>query len=143
MGWSEELMFILSGDGVGVPMVNMFRSSAKQLPTGPGPLLSIIETGGTSPEPTHNRVILPAYQKPGAQIIVRADSYVVAFAMARAAYNSLVKVRNEFIGSGVTSSTGTWYRKIYPLQEPFDMGLDADDKRVRVAFNVLGDKRPS
>jgi hypothetical protein len=143
MGWSEELMFILSGDAVGVPQFNMFRSSAKVVPSGAGPFLSIIETGGTTPDNTHNSVIVPAYQKPGAQIVVRADAYPVAFAMARAAYNSLVKIRNEYIGSGELSATGTWYRKIRPLQEPFDLGLSADDKRVRVAFNVLGDKRPS
>lgn len=121
----------------------MFRSTAKVLPTGPGPFLSIIETGGTTPDNTQNSVIIPAYQRPGAQIVVRADSYVVAYAMARAAYNSLVKIRNEYIGSGILSPTGTWYRKIRPLQEPSDiLGLDAEG-RPRVSFNILGDKRPS
>jgi hypothetical protein len=143
MGISREILFILSGDNVGLPLVNMFGSSAKALPTGPGPFLSIIETGGTTPENTQNSVIRPAYELPGAQIVVRADTYPVAYAMARAAYNSLVKTRNEYIGSGIVSSTGTWYRKIRPLQsEPFDIGLDAEG-RARSAFNVLGDKRPS
>lgn len=142
MGWSTELMFILSGDGVGIPKVDMFRSTAKVLPTGAGPFLSIIETGGTNPDNIHNSVIIPAYQHPGAQIVVRADSYDVAATMARNAYYALAKIRNEFIGSGILSATGTWYRKIRPLQEPFDFGLDKDG-RPRVAFNVLGDKGPS
>lgn len=142
MGFAQELLHILSGDSVGLPKVNMFWSSAKVQPTGPGPWLNIIETGGTTPDHTQNQVIKPAYQQPGAQIVVRADAYPVAYAMARAAYNSLVKTRNQYIGSGVVSATGTWYRKIRPLQEPFDLGIDARGQ-ARSAFNVLGDKRPS
>lgn len=143
MGFVQELLYIMSGDGVGVPVSNMFSSSAKVLPTGPGPLLTITETGGSGPENTQNSVIKPAYQNPGAQIVVRADSYPVAYAMARAAYNSLVKTRNQYIGSGILNSTGTWYRKIRPLQEPSDvLGLDADG-RARCSFNVLSEKRPS
>jgi hypothetical protein len=142
MGFTAELHWIMSGDSVGIPRVNMFGSSAKVLPTGAGPFLSVIETGGTTPENTQNSVIVPAYQMPGAQIVVRADSSPVAEAMARAAYNSLVKTRNQLVGSGAVSATGTWYRKIRPLQEPFDLGLDSQG-RERWAFNVLGDKRPS
>jgi hypothetical protein len=144
-GWIYDLQFLLSGDGVGTnagPNKNLFVSSQKVLPAGAGPFLSLVETGGSTPENTQNSTIVPAYQRPGAQIVVRADSYPDAYAMARAAYNSLVKVRNQFVGSGYLSPTGTWYRKIRPLQEPFDMGLDADG-RPRVTFNVIGDKRPS
>jgi hypothetical protein len=143
MGMSRELLYIMSGDGVGLQTVNMFGSSGKSLPAGAGPFLSVIETGGTAPDNTQNSVIRPAYEQPGAQIVVRADTYPAAYAMARAAYNSLVKTRNEFIGSGVISATGTWYRKIRPLQsEPYDLGLDGTG-RPRSGFNVLCDKRPS
>lgn len=143
MGFSQELIFILSGAGVGRQGFNMFRSSAKAVPTGPGPFLSVIETGGSGPDNTQNSVIRPAYMQPGAQIVVRGDSYDTSFDMARAAYDALVKVRNEYIGSGILSPTGTWYRKIRPLQEPGDvLGLDAQG-RPRVSFNILGDKRPS
>jgi hypothetical protein len=141
--FSKELMFIFSGDHVGVPNQNMFRSSAKVLPAGPGPLLSIIDTGGTSPDNTQNSTIVPAYLQPGAQIVVRADSFVAAYDMAVAAWLSAVKIRNEYVGSGELSATGVWYRKIRPLQSlPQDLGLGGDDKRVRVGFNLLGDKRP-
>lgn len=143
MAFVQELLYIMSGDNVGVPLTNMFTSSAKVLPTGAGPFLSITETGGTTPENTQNAVIKPAYQNPGAMIVVRADSYPVAYAMARAAYNSLVKTRNQYIGSGILNATGTWYRKIRPLQEPSDvLGLDAQG-RARCSFNVLAEKRPS
>lgn len=141
--WHDELLHILSGAGVGIPGVNMFASSQKTLPKGAGPYLSVITTGGSGPENTHNYTTVPAYQIPGAQIVVRADnSYPAAEAMARRAYNALFAISNEWIGSGVLSSTGTWYRKIRPTQEPFDLGLDAEG-RARVAFNVLGDKKVS
>lgn len=140
--WHDEILHILSGAGVGIPQVNMFASSGKQLPKGNGPYLSVIPTGGAGPENTHNYTTVPAYQIPGAQIVVRAGSYQVAEAMARRAYNALFATSNEWIGSGVLSSTGTWYRKIRPTQEPFDLGLDAES-RSRSAFNVLGDKKAS
>jgi hypothetical protein len=142
-GFAQELLYIMSGDHVGVPNVNMFVGSAKFLPKGAQPDLSIVSTGGTTPDHTQNSVILPAYQRPGAQIVCRADTGPAAETLARAAYNSLVKTRNEYIGSGIVSATGTWYRKIRPLQEPFDFGIDPGQGRPRYAFNVLGDKRPS
>jgi hypothetical protein len=143
MGLTAELHWIMSGDHVGLQKVDMFGASQKIIPAEGGPYLSVHETGGTSPENTQNSVIVPAYQKPGAQIVCRHASSPVAEAMARAAYNSLVKTRNQWIASGEVSATGTWYRKIRPLQEPYDMGaLDAQG-RTRWAFNVLADKRPS
>jgi hypothetical protein len=143
MGFADELLYIMSGDGVGIPRVNMFRSSGKVLPTGAGPFLSVIDTGGSGADNTQNSVIRPAYELPTAQIVVRADTYAVAYAMARAAMISVQKIRNQYIGSGIFGPTGTWYRKIKPLQsEPADGGLDPSG-RPRSAFNVLGDKRPS
>lgn len=140
--WHDELLHIFSGAGVGIPGVNMFATTAKTLPKGNGPFLSVIPTGGSGPDNTHNYTTVPAYQIPGAQIVVRSNSYPAAEAMARRAYNACFATANEWIGSGVLSATGTWYRKIRPTQEPFDLGLDAEG-RARVAFNVLGDKKVS
>ena len=144
--FTRELLIILSGDSVGIPGGpwggNMFGGSSKMLPDGSGPFLNIVETGGTSPDNTQKEVIVPAYQRPGAQIVVTAESSPVAYDMARRAYYSLVKIRNMWIGSGDVSATGTWYRSIRPLQEPFDLGLGPKG-RPRWAFNVLGDKRPT
>lgn len=144
MSFKDELLYIMSGDGVGTPTVNMFSTSAKFMPKGPGPFLSVISTGGSTPEYTHNKVLTPAYLFPGAQIVCRADDYNDAEEMLLNAMKSLTKIRNQYIGSGIFSPTGVWYRRIRLLQsEPIDLGLGGDDKRVRVAFNVLGDKRPS
>lgn len=54
------------------------------------------------------------------------------------------------VGSPATPATGvitaaflgTFYQKIMPQHEPFDLGLDAAD-RVRYAFNVVAIKAPS
>ena len=131
----DDLMAVLVAAGVGTKSVDIFATSASQMPTGIGPYLSLIETGGTAPERTHNTIHPPAYQRPGAQITVRAKSYAAARVMAKNAYDALGGVRN-------TTISGVWYREISPVQEPFDLGLD-ENGRARVVFNVYGIKRPS
>ncbi len=135
-GFDEELVALLQSQGVGVYNVSLFLSSKAKQPEGDGPFLTIILTGGTTPERTHNSVAVPAYQRPSAQLVAHATNYSAAKTMARAAYNALVGVRNTLVSGGV------WYREINPLQEPFDLGLDGN-QRQRVAFNVAVIKGPS
>jgi hypothetical protein len=140
MGFMDEVAFQLETDGVGVRQTNIFGSSFKVLPKGSGPFLSIIETGGSSPDNTHNSTDRPAYRRPGAMIVVRADTVAAAKMMIEAAYDSLVKIRNQTID---TSESSAWYRRINVLQEPNDtLGLD-NTGRVRYSFNISADKRPS
>lgn len=139
MGFTEEIAAILSNAGVGTPEVNIFGSSLKKIPRGDGPFLSITETGGTDPDNTQNSTAIPAYRRPGAQIVVRAATKPAAETMAFGAYNALFAIRNERV---TTETTSTWYRKIRPLQEPADIGLDPLS-RIKLVFNVLGDKRPT
>lgn len=93
----EEITKILMDASVGVANSNIFTTSMKDIPDGDGPYLSIVETGGTFPERTHNSVSVPAYLRPTAQIVVRAGTYSAARTMARAAYNALAAVRNSNI----------------------------------------------
>lgn len=93
----EELVKILTDAGVGTYGNNIFDTSKADIPDGNGPYLSIIETGGTSPERTQNLVLTPAYPQPSAQIVVRATDYTDARTMARAAYVALAKIRNTDI----------------------------------------------
>lgn len=90
----EEIVGLLVTAGVGVFGTNIFASSKANIPSGAGPFLSIVETGGTAPERTQNEIGPPAYTRPSAQITVRATKYSEARTMARAAYNALVGVRN-------------------------------------------------
>lgn len=91
----EEVLKLLQNAGVGTPVTNMFIGSQATLPLGDGPYLNLIETPGQTALRTHNSVATPAYQRPSAQITVRAKTLVAARAMARAAYNALVGVRNQ------------------------------------------------
>lgn len=90
----EEIVGLFVTAGVGTYGTDIFAGSKANIPSGAGPFLSMIETGGVAPERTQNEIGPPAYQRPSAQITVRATKYSEARAMARAAYNALVGVRN-------------------------------------------------
>jgi hypothetical protein len=64
-----------------------------------------------------------------------AATYAAARTLARAFYDAMVGVRNEEL-------SGTWYREIIMLQEPFDLGPDATN-RAQVAGNLTCVKRSS
>lgn len=91
----EEIRKILVNAGVAVFGTDLFETSKSNIPEGDGPYLSITETGGTAPERTQN--VIGAYPQPSAQIVARATNYEDALAMAWAAYNALVVVKNQHI----------------------------------------------
>jgi len=95
--FSTELVAILVGAGVGVFGTNIFISSKAVIPPGPGPYLNIVATGGVTGIRTQNDVSGPSYERPSAQITVRANSAAAAEAMARAAYAALTSVRNTTV----------------------------------------------
>lgn len=94
----QELIAILEAAGVGLEGTDIFATSAASIPTGAGPYLSIRPTGGTGPIGTHNAGA-GAYRRPGAQFIVRASTWAAAEAMAQAAYDALIAVRNQEVAS--------------------------------------------
>lgn len=134
MSFLDEAIARLVDEGVGALNTSIFATSKQAVPNGAGPYLTIVETGGSGPSWTQNR-IGPAYQHPSLAVTGVAKDYSDASDIARAAYDALGTVRNEFIGA-------TWYRSIVPLQEPYDLLPDAQG-RARVRFNALADKRPS
>lgn len=134
MPFIDNLITLFEADGVGIDGVNIFRSTMAAIPlvASGGATLHIIETGGSSPDRTQNATIFPAYLRPAAQLVARAATYASAREMADKAYQSTVKVRNQFIGAN-------WYREIKPLQEPND-ALGVDDRgQARVSFNIVAD----
>ena len=90
----EELRNLLEDAGVGTRNVDIFGSSKAKIPTGDGPYLLILETGGTAPMKVQNSKS-PRYQRPSAQIVVRGKSNSAARAMAFDAYDALAGVRNQ------------------------------------------------
>jgi len=91
----EELVKILENAGVGTRAVNIFATAQAVIPDGPGPYLSVIETGGAAPLRVHNPPVFQAkYGRPAAQIAVRALDSAVGRAMSYAAYTALLSIRN-------------------------------------------------
>jgi Bacteriophage minor capsid protein len=133
MAWEEDIETLIVAGGIAAG--DIFISTKATIPDGDGPYIAITATGGTGNIRTQNSVAVPAYQRPSAQLRVHATSYVAARTMAKLAYNAVCGVRNRTVNS-------VWYREIFVENEPFDMGLD-DNQRSRVAFNISAVKRPS
>jgi hypothetical protein len=130
----DEIRDRLVAQGVGTYGSNIFNGSHAVIPKGDGPYISLIETGGTAPTRIHN-VPGAHTQRPTAQVLVRASSYIVARAKAKAAYAALDGVFN-------TTISGVFYQKITARQEPTDIGLD-EKNRVMIAFNIEAEKQYS
>lgn len=135
MPFLDEIAARLVGQSVGVLGSSIFLGSGAIIPAGDGPYMTIIETGGSAPTRIHN-IAGASTQRPTAQIAVRAKSYSVARAMAKAAYAALDGVWN-------TTLSGTFYQSITARQEPTDIGLEEGTSRRMLAFNIEAQKQPS
>lgn len=130
---SEDLQWLIEQAGLGTYGTSLFKGSKATYPIGDGPYVTIIETGGTAPEGTHNSPTKPAYVRPSVQIVTRAKKRDDARNRAQALYLLLYPVRDQFVN-------GTWWRSVTVVQEPFDLGVD-DAGRIRFAFNINVVKR--
>lgn len=131
----DNIGTILVAAGVGTIGTNgnIFKTTKARIPTGAGPYLTLIETGGSGPEGTHNDDDRPAFVKPNLQMVARGQSYVAAKAMVQAAYSALYTFgrKSQFV-------QGVWFRSMAPLQEPFDTGVDGQGRAtVTVNFAVV------
>ena len=125
--FAEDLIYLFERGNIGVYGRTLFKGSKARIPAGPGPFTSVIETGGSKAEGTHNDGP-QAYIHPSAQLVFRAEEYDVARAKARDAYSLLSGVMNQFVN-------GTWWRDVTIVQEPFDLQED-EVGRARVVFNI-------
>lgn len=130
----DEIASYLEAQGVGVVGTSIFKGSKANVPTGAGPYLSLTETGGSAPTRVHNKRGANT-QRPTAQILVRAQNYLVARSMSKAAYEALDGVFNTVL-------SGVFYQSITTRQEPTDIGLDAE-KRPMISFNIQAEKQSS
>lgn len=127
----DEIKDRLVAQGVGTFGSNIILGSKGVIPDGDGPILSILETGGTAPLRVHNEAGAHV-QRPSAQILVRGKNYSATRTMAKNAYVALDGVFNATL-------SGTFYQHILAMQEPTDIGLDAKG-RVMISFNVEAEK---
>lgn len=96
----EEILALLVSGGIGSFGSTIFIGSKAIVPiSGDGPFVNINPTGGLFPINTQN-VIGVTYQRPAAQIVVRAGGdpstqFTRAYAKAFDVYNILTAVRNR------------------------------------------------
>lgn len=88
----EELLKILTD--AGLTSSSIFLTNSARIPESGGPYLSMRGDGGGPPERTHNSVLVPAYVRPTAQVLVRSPNQEDASAMAHAAFAALAAIRN-------------------------------------------------
>lgn len=136
MPFIDEISARLVAQAVGTLESNIFTSSHDIIPSGTGPYLSIIETGGSSPSLTQ---VDTATENPTAQLSCRATDPVLARAMLKAAYNALGGAN----GLHNVVLSGTAYLKIKPRQSITDVGEESATGRAMYVFNIEAEKQPS
>lgn len=100
-------------------------------PETPDAVISVIEYGGEPPKFVHNRRGIST-SMPRVQINVRDSVPETARARSAAICGELAKLVNTPVGSG-------HYRRIMPLQTPFQRERDEND-RFTYTFNVSVEK---
>lgn len=139
MSFITEVRDRLVAEGVGVFGATLFIGSAARIPSlsqgGAGPFVSLRETGGTRPVRTQNDT---GVQRPGAQVLVRAQDPTIARTKIVQAYNALGGANGLY---NITLS-GIFYISLTIRQEPSDIGLD-EEKRIMFSFNIDAEKYPS
>lgn len=110
--------------GVGMQGTDLFLASLPAVTT--DPVVTLYITGGEPPEYLIDNE-QPAMRTTHVQVEVRSTDYQAAVTRSEAFW-ALSSLANVVLGS-------TRYLRIQPLQEPFPIGLDREN-RHQVAFNV-------
>lgn len=132
----EEIVARLESQGVGTFGDDIFIGSGSQIPTGPGPYLSLKESPGAGSRLTQNNT---GVERPTAQIVARAVNPVEARAKAQAAYDALGGENNLY---NITLSS-VFYIALRNRQPPGNIGMDETGERTMYSFNIEAEKYPS
>lgn len=92
--WEEELAQIIVDAGDGTLDTDLFIGPEAPIPTGDGPYITIIDTGGQEQVETHDGI---TYERLSAQIVVRAQSYKTARTRALAVWRDIHGTRGQTI----------------------------------------------
>lgn len=114
----------LESAGCGIGGTTIFVGADVNLPDGPGPFLTLIETGGIASVGTHQEPT--AIRQPYVQATARGDLYDATAALADRTFDAL-NVSNLQIGD-------LFFLWIRPVQNPFQLPNDANG-RVRLVTN--------
>jgi len=100
--------------------------------------ISFYESGGPAPMYTQSAL---SYERPTVQVISRSTSYVTARDNAEHVFSLLAAIENQDITKS-TSTGVTNYITVSPVQSPFDMGRDAE-QRAQISCNYQVQKEVS
>ena len=100
-------------------------------PASPDTGVPLDETGGAAPADTFGGDTAPSLENPGLQVRSRSAAYSTAQSLAVDVWSLLAKVINETL-------TSTKYLKISPVQSPFALDRDDQDRMIFVCnFDVV------
>lgn len=122
MSLLDEIGAYLEQNAIGKRGIDLFLS---KLPASPDAAIAVIETGGTGPDYVLGQS-QPTYENPSFQVIVRDKSYKSAREKAGRVWDLLARVANLPLGAGR-------YLQIVPVQSPFDLGPDENQREQVVA----------
>jgi len=133
MATRDEIADFLEDASVGVVGTTIFKG---QMPGTPDACVAVIETAGRAPEHTFGSSGIET-EYPRVQIRCRGakNDYATPAATAQTAYVAMAAVANQLLN-------GTRYLSIDPIQAPFLMDKDAQN-RIVVGFNAQLAKRVS
>lgn len=94
--FEEELAKLINNAGLGTRNVDVFIGPKANIPTGDGPYITIIDTGGLDPLETHNDDL---YDRMSAQIVTRGKSYTTTRTRAKSIQRVLDGVRNTTVAA--------------------------------------------
>jgi hypothetical protein len=100
--------------------------------------LGFYESGGPAPVYTQTGL---SYERPTVQVICRSSAYATARDNAEHVYTILSAVENLDIAKS-TAGGVTSYITVSPVQSPFDMGRDAE-QRAQISCNYQVQKEVS
>ncbi len=95
--FGREIGKLINDAGLGTFAVDMFLGMEAILPKLDGPYVTIIDTGGSEPEGTHNKAAGHTYEHLSVQIVIRARGYDAAKTRALAIWRTLDGVRNTTV----------------------------------------------
>lgn len=138
----EEIASYLTEQGLGSMAVtvgsvmtgNIYLGSWAVIPAGPGPFLTLTDTGGMGSKYTQNKYGAARHTFT-LQVLGRAKDPQQLRLLMQSAHRAL-DGRTNLILSGVP------YLSIYARQLPTDIGQDGTG-RAMMSFNILGEKAPS
>lgn len=124
----EDITTLIVNAGLGTPSTTFFIGTRPFIPEGDGPFLAVAVTPGGGPEWNQNQNT-PRFRKPGCAVTAVGKSAVLTKALIESAWNVFCKHN--------TTVNSTFYIRMVPTQEPFELPLDPAKNRARFRFNVL------